>query len=108
MTYVHSSALQKASIEDRPYILLGEDAHKLAGAIDGGSLELTLRHEIAHAIDGLSLGRNRWLSDLRNFRNLFEQDMAALDPMHQQYLLGSFPRLNKMLNGDGSPFQVEY
>lgn len=73
--------------DGKPYIFVAEDLHRTgAGRLDTRLMALTLRHELAHAIDGLTM-KNRWLSDLPQVKAIFDRDFSALTQGEQKFLL---------------------
>ena len=71
----------------KPYIFVAEDLLVMKdGGINFDRLALTLRHELTHAVDALTL-KNRWLSDIPAVKAIFEAEFNALQRAHQQMLM---------------------
>jgi hypothetical protein len=83
-----------------PYIFLSEELHEvMSGVINFRKLELSLRHEIVHAIDRLTEAKG-WVSDSAAIKRVFEHDFDALTGPQQELLLervgqGSMDRLRR-------------
>jgi hypothetical protein len=78
---------------------LAENMHTAGDIVNVSKLELTLRHELAHAIDACS-GKGGFFSDSPAVQKLFTEEFDALDAFSQSYLvdgvgLGSMERVVK-------------
>lgn len=78
--------------ENPTAIWLGETAHWIDGALDAKKLELTLRHEIAHATDCFAGGKAGWLSDSEELRHLIDREIMKLTPLERNDLWRCFSR----------------
>lgn len=86
---------------NKPYIYLSERVHAMEGALDLEKLELTLRHELAHAVDRL-YQHGKWVSDSAEYKVAFYNDFEQLPLDHQAILVqtlgnGSIARLRREL-----------
>lgn len=72
-------------------IWLAENMHTAGDIVNVRRLELTLRHEVTHAVDARSRARG-FISDAKAIRHLCAEEFQTLDANAQNYLLNGIGR----------------
>jgi hypothetical protein len=70
------------------FILLAQNMHTAGDILNAGKLELSLRHELAHALDTFACEKTI-ISDTAGFRKIFSSEFEALNDASKDYLMNA-------------------